>query len=358
MKKLFLLALTAVASLGVSAQQYVVKGKATAGATKAYFKLLANKSTATDSVAVAADGSFTFSGDAKGKTFAFVFDNKTEQQFPIVLDGAVNVDLPSSTISGTDENKLLNKYNQELQPAFKKLLESVTYLRANRDKNESDPAYAAQMKTYEESLEKVGALAVRSVKENLQAQFPAVFVAQFGQIAGDDALAALYELKPASFQNELIKPIVEGLEAAAKRAPGKPFIDFKMPDVNGSVRSLSDFVGKGNYVLVDFWASWCGPCRAEMPHVKELYAKYKAKGFDIVGVSLDNDKAAWTAAIKKLDLPWHHISDLQGWKSQGAQLYGIRSIPATLLVGPDGKIVAFGLRGDALTAKLKEIYGE
>ena len=137
---------------------------------------------------------------------------------------------------------------------------------------------------------------------------------------------------------------------------GKHFIDIQLKDTKGTPRKLSEYVGHGKWVLVDFWASWCGPCRGEMPNVVAAYNQYHDKGFEIVGLSFDKDKDAWVKAIKDWEMPWIHLSDLKYWETVAAGVYSITGIPDNILVDPEGIIVARGLRGDSLEAKLAEIF--
>ncbi|PUZ21531.1 Peroxiredoxin [Chitinophaga costaii] len=143
--------------------------------------------------------------------------------------------------------------------------------------------------------------------------------------------------------------------AASKTAPGTPAIDFTLNDIDGHPVSLDSY--KGQYVLIDFWASWCGPCRAENPTVRKAFESFKDKGFTVLGVSLDvaSQKDKWMQAVEKDGLPWKQVSDGKGWNSDVAALYGVKSIPQNFLISPDGKIIARNLRGAALEEKLATI---
>ncbi len=132
-----------------------------------------------------------------------------------------------------------------------------------------------------------------------------------------------------------------------KSAIGKQFLDFTTKDLNGKKVKFSSFIGK-KYVLLDFWASWCIPCRKENPNILKVYNKYKDKGFDVVAVSLNKDKDKWLKAIKEDGLPWHHISDLLGWNSYSVNTYGVSAVPHSVLISPEGKIIAKNLRGRKL----------
>lgn len=145
-------------------------------------------------------------------------------------------------------------------------------------------------------------------------------------------------------------------EAQLKLAVGKSYIDFAQPDRNGEEVALSSVIGEGKVVLLDFWASWCSPCMHEVPYLLEAYKNYHDKGFEIYGVSLDDNKEAWLGAIDKHQMQWVNVSTLTGWNNAAAQEYAVRSIPTNYLIDGEGNILAKNLRGEALEAKLAEIF--
>lgn len=173
------------------------------------------------------------------------------------------------------------------------------------------------------------------------------------------ALYSLYQKLSESVQKtDFGKELGDRILSSTRTAIGAVAPDFTQKDPSGKPVKLSDFLGK--YVLIDFWASWCGPCRSENPNVVKAYKQFKNKNFEILGVSLDNPnaKSAWLKAIETDKLTWPQVSDLQGWKNSAARLYGVQSIPQNFLLDPKGVIVAKNLRGEQLIATLNTVLNE
>lgn len=160
-----------------------------------------------------------------------------------------------------------------------------------------------------------------------------------------------------SLQNSILgKDLAKRIALVKKTSEGVEAQDFTQPDVDGKPVKLSDYRGK--YVLIDFWASWCAPCRRENPNLVRSYAKYQKKGFEILGVSMDKaaDKSKWLKAIQDDGLTWRQVGDLKGWENEAGAMYDVKAIPMNFLVDPNGKIIAKYLRGEELDKKLAEIF--
>lgn len=195
-----------------------------------------------------------------------------------------------------------------------------------------------------------------SVSENTNNEFGLHMLVNNYYSYEPEELAALLEAFMGNFPgNARLSSIKVKNDLAMETAVGKQYKDFEMSDMEGNARKLSEFVASNKVTLVDFWASWCGPCRKEMPSVKAAYNIYKDKGFGIVGVSLDDNKDAWMQAVVGMEIEWTQLSDLKGWNCAASNLYGVNSIPATILIAQDGTILAKNLRGKAIQEKLAEV---
>ena len=352
MKKMLFTLLAVVGFTTASAQQYEIKGSAPRGVLKVYLRNFEGNQV--DSTLVA-DGAFTFKGNADGKLYAQVSADNGRKLY-VVLDGNVQVDLATEKATGTAENDSLTAWGARLATHHNSL-QAIQQQAQNmrREGTATEEAMRDLSAKYDEAMAQVMGGLKQMCTENMQMKFPALYLGFYGTYLENDVLLDLSEKNPAFLQVSLLNRLNKAIKGWKNQKVGAEVLDFAMADTTGVERHLTEFVGKGKYVLVDFWASWCGPCRQEMPEVKKIYEQYKDKGFDIVGVSLDNNKKAWVGAINKMELPWHHISDLKGWQCEGAAVYGINAIPATILYGPDGKVVAAGLRAHELAEKLAEV---
>ncbi len=309
------------------------------------------------------DGKFSFSGEVAHPEFVLLgYDQGGQKRFPLgfFLDGGkitLNGTLDSlykADITGSAAQEDLKKFNAMRTPIDVK--QEQLYNDYQAASMSGDERKALQIQKDYELLEEEGKeLVSRFIKEHPASYVSAFQLAQnFSYDIVPSQVEPLYNALDDKIKNSHFgKTVKESLDAAKTTAVGSIAPDFTLNDTKGKPVSLAAFRGK--YILVDFWASWCGPCRQENPTVVKAYQNYKSKGFDILGVSLDEKKDKWEQAIKQDKLEWTQVSDLKGWQSDVAELYGVKAIPMNYLLDKEGKIIAKSLRGADLIRRLGEL---
>jgi thiol-disulfide isomerase/thioredoxin len=312
--------------------------------------------------AVVANGTFTLKGEAPKDAYLNITSDKSNWSFMLFNDGKpIQVNYADLTLKGSDLNNKLAECDAKTDSLYQEYNAFVNELVA-LPKEEQE----AKMPEYEEWFKKLGECYVAVVEENKDNLIPVAFIQQVRSLAGPDKFNELLESGAAFTQHPYVQDLkrrIEESEAKQKEAEekkqaiiGQKFLDLEEADPDGNMHKLSEYVGQGKWVLVDFWASWCGPCKNEMPNVVNAYKKYHDKGFEVVGLSFDREKEPWVKAITDWEMPWIHLSDLKYWKTVASDVYNVNSIPDNLLIDPEGTVVARCLRGDALEAKLAEIF--
>lgn len=295
------------------------------------------------------DRKFTFDNMADSAKIAYIVyeypaENTVKQAF-IFENGKLIADIDSSglfVLTGTPQNNLLQKYREE-KYAFSKDAESIYKQKIDSNTSlQQKQVYAAEIANLNIVEINIDKKFVRNNINTLVGTY--IFTSSFynWNLAEKDSIVTLFNDQTKNITR--VKEIIADINIEKQLSVGSNFKDFKLANLKGDSISLSNLVGNTDFVLVDYWASWCGSCIQSLPELKVLYAKYKGSRLEILGVSLDDNKKSWSNAIVSHQLSWKHISDLKGWKCAGSRAYAVNSIPCTILIDKKGKIIGRNLQ--------------
>ena len=340
--------------------------------SKVYLSFRQDKKTITDSATIKNSvfelkGKVSYPVKAKlilNHTGKVVQNQQTTDFIELYLEkGIITVTSKDSLIKAAIVGPVVNAENGRLTEQLataqnQKKVIMAEYYAASDEKKSSKEFQDETEKKYNAILKEIQRIETAFIRDNPNSYVSLDIVRNTGgSIPNVEVLDSLFKSLTERVRNSTLgKELSERIDKLKLVAVGAMAPDFTQMTPDNRPVKLSDF--KGKYVLIDFWASWCGPCRAENPNVVKVYNQYKDRGFTILGISLDNEKAreAWLKAITKDQLTWTQVSDLKGWYNEVAALYSVKAIPQNFLIDPSGKIIAKNLRGGELEVKLKEIF--
>ncbi len=376
-KKIAVILLASPLSLMAQETGFHIEGKAPKvfNGKKIYLDYSKDGFSVSDSATIV-KGKFTFSGQVDEPNYArMVFDPEGKGKMVVQNNGdrlyyylanenynfSIKDSLRTATISGSPIHAAYVAYLQEIGGGFMDIIDAANKAFSAVDANASDAnqQYEEIKKKYDAKFKDRRDKEMAFATNNPDAIFS---IDALVDAANDRKLS---EIEPIFLKlSKEVRQLNSARQLEARIAADKSIKvgniapEFTQPDTVGHSIKLADF--KGKYVLIDFWASWCGPCRAENPNLLKAFQQYREKGLHILAVSLDDVKGrdAWLKAIKDDGMPWVHVADLKGWANEAAVLYGVRAIPQNYLLDPTGKIIALNLRGENLHAELEKVFGK
>lgn len=331
---------------------YAISGTVPVGVKSVFLSSLRNEPIDT---ALVENGKFQFNGSLPQHTFVTLSDDASNLPVNLLIDGtSVEVNMERRSLKGSKLNERLNKADRQITDlTIDYMQDQMEYAQVRQWQTELRDSLRRVMNA---SYNKVVVEMKNVIRANPDNVIPALYLSQIYNTLTIDELKEYLDETHVYASHPLCVGAWRTLNHYEKTNIGTRFTDLVEADTAGVSHRLSEYVGKGNYVLIDFWASWCAPCLLEMDNVKAVYQKYHEKGFEIVGLSFDRGRQPWINAIVDHHLNWIHLSDLKYWNSEASVVYGISSIPANILVDGNGIIVATDLRGEELSRKLRQIF--
>lgn len=364
---LLLLVNLTTANAGIT--NYIVKGTIDAGAEGKTLYLTNIVDTSIIDSAIVRNGDFLMQGEIEDPTVAVLSCKdvslrlKNESVY-VALDGSdTQLILKAGNapeIIGSPVSTALNSFKNIITPRDIASDEDYENARKTYEDTTASPEAKKQAadllnKYLIEMMNRI----IRFCMENNNNLAGAMYFGKYNARLSSRQIDAILASASEEFKSfKTVEQVIKRREAERKREKGNKFIDFEMADSLGIMHKLSDYVQTNKVTILDCWASWCGPCRALMPELKRIYSEYHDKGLEIVGVSFDKEKHAWTQCTKQMDLPWVHLSDLKYWECEVGHIYGVNGIPFTLIIDHDGIIQGCNLHGEKLRNAIEESLGK